>query len=315
MKRIKDVLRGTAKNFRADSTKGFMKRKHYVFLLLAIVAAPIIVNLILYCNNPISTWLPTIGLPNEWIGFWGNVVGNILGGIIVLIVLHYTLKDNAILRNAQIKTIRYTQQQNWLDNLRKQIIANYNMIDMQSLSIALNKLQQGEYEEAQKSLLYLNRNIEFQANQSSLYLLHDDLAQEEQNYIDCVKQIIIKYGCLINDSIFLSTIFSNTNHGISDTFESSNENIISFAKEFYNTFIVSSRLLDDETKDFYSRNSVLTKVMKLDPTDINFQSHLNEITKELLISFCLFQANKYELIKCSENVLRYEKRRIDKILE
>ena len=159
-----------------------MKIKHYILILLAIVATPIIVNFILYSNNPISNWLPTVGLPSEWIGFWGNVAGNILGGLIVLIVLHYTLKENTVLRETQIKTIKYTQQQTWLDNLRQQLIGNYNMLDMQSLSIALYKLQNREYEEAQMSLLSLNRNIEFQTNSSSLYFLHDELSQEEQEY-------------------------------------------------------------------------------------------------------------------------------------
>lgn len=159
-----------------------MKTKHYIIILFAIIAAPIIVNLILYSNNPIAHWLPTVGLPSEWIGFWGNVAGNILGGIIVLIVLHYTLKENAVLREYQIKTIKYTQQQTWLDNLRQQVIGNYNMLDMQNLSIALYKLQQGKYEEAQMSLLTLNRNIEFQTNSSSLYFLRNELSQEEQEY-------------------------------------------------------------------------------------------------------------------------------------
>lgn len=183
-----------------------MKEQHYFYILLAVIASPIIVNLILYSRNPISEWLPTVGSLTEWIGFWGNVAGNILSGIIVLIVLHYTLKENAVLREAQIKTIKYTQQQTWLDNLRQQVIGNYNMLDMQSLSIALYKLQQSEYEEAQMSLLTLNRNIEFQANSSSLYFLRNELSQEEQEYNDCLKRMMIEFGCLINDSIFFTSI-------------------------------------------------------------------------------------------------------------
>lgn len=292
-----------------------MKIRHYSLILLALVVVPIIVNLILYSNNPISEWLPTVGTPNEWIGFWGNVAGNILGGIIVLIVLHYTLKENAVLRDTQIKTIQYTQQQTWLDNLRQQVIGNYNMLDMQSLSTALYKLQKGEYEEAQTALMSLNRNIEFQANSSSLYFLRDKLSREEQAYNDCLKQIMIEFGCLINDSIFFAPILSDfAKKAEPNVFTMSNQSIISWAKNSYEA-ITSSTIFDADTKDYYSKNSVLPKVMDLDPCDTEFSSKVYEIFSEHYQKFSIVHARKHELITYTENVLRYEEKRINKILE
>lgn len=292
-----------------------MKIKHYILILLAIVATPIIVNFILYSNNPISNWLPTVGLPSEWIGFWGNVAGNILGGLIVLIVLHYTLKENAVLRETQIKTIKYTQQRTWLDNLRQQVIGNYNMLDMQSLSIALYKLQNREYEEAQMSLLSLNRNIEFQTNSSSLYFLHDELSQEEQEYNSCLKRILVEFGCLINDSIFFASIFPDlTRESEPHVYSMSYQTIVSFAKNSYDA-IVSSAMFDTDTQNYYSENSILPKIMKLDFRDTEFLSKFNELFLEHYQKFSIVHARKYELIRCTENVLRYEEHRINQILE
>ena len=292
-----------------------MKTKHYIIILFAIIAAPVIVNLILYSNNPISDWLPTVGQPNEWIGFWGNVAGNILGGIIVLIVLHYTLKENAVIREYQIKTIKYTQQQIWLDNLRQQVIGTINMLDMQKLSIALYKLQQGKYEEAQISLLTLNRNIEFQTNSSSLYFLRNELSQEEQEYNSCLKRILIEFGCLINDSIFFTSILPDlTKKPEPNVFGMPNDTVILYAKNSYDA-ITSSTLFDTETQDYYSKNSILSKVMTLNPRDTEFLSKFYELLVEHYQKFGIIHARKYELIACTEKVLRYEERRINQILE
>ena len=292
-----------------------MKIKHYILILFAIVITPIIVNFILYSNNPISNWLPTVGLPSEWIGFWGNVAGNILGGLIVLIVLHYTLKENTVLRETQIKTIKYTQQRTWLDNLRQQVIGNYNMLDMQRLSIALYKLQNREYEEAQMSLLSLNRNIEFQTNSSSLYFLHDELSQEEQEYNYCLKRILVEFGCLINDSIFFTSIFPDlTRESEPHVYSMSYQTIVSFAKNSYDA-IVSSAMFDTDTQNYYSENSILPKIMKLDFRDTEFLSKFNELFLEHYQKFSIVHARKYELIRCTENVLRYEEHRINQILE
>lgn len=292
-----------------------MKTKHYIIIFFAIIAAPVIVNLILYSNNPISDWLPTVGLPSEWIGFWGNVVGNILGGIIVLIVLHYTLNENAVLREYQIKTIKYTQQRTWFDNLRQQVIGNYNMLDMQNLSIALYKLQQGKYEEAQISLLTLNRNIEFQTNSSSLYFLRNELSQEEQEYTSCLKRILIEFGCLINDSIFFTSILPDlTKKPEPNVSGIPNDTIILYAKSLYDA-ITSSAILDTETQDYYSQNSILSKIMTINPRDTEFLSKLYKLLGEHYQKFGIIHARKYELIACTENVLRYEERRINQILE
>lgn len=290
-----------------------MKLKHYIFILLAIIASPIVVDVILYTNNPISNLLPTVGDPNEWIGFWGNVVGNILGGIIVLIVLHYTLKENAASRETQVKTIKYTQQQSWLDNLRQQVIGNYNMLDMQGLSTALYKLQQGKYEEAQMSLLSLNRNIEFQANSSSLYFLQNNLSSEEREYNNCLKGIMVEFGCLVNDSIFFTSILPYMEQKPNMPIMT-NEAVIALAKDSYQ-LIISSTMFDVDTQKYYSENSILTKVMQLAPSDMEFRSKFNDLFLEHYQRFGIVHARKHDLIRCTENVLRYEDRRIQQILE
>ena len=290
-----------------------MKKRNYLIILPVIIVLPIIVNCILHINNPISEWLPTVGIPNEWIGLWGSYIGAIISGLIALYVLYHTITENAKIRETQVKTIKYTQQQTWLDNLRQQVIGDYNMLDMQGLSIALYKLQQGEYGMAQISLLSLNRNIEFQANSSSLYFLGNELSQEEQEYNDCLKRIMIEFGCLVNDSIFFTSVLPRLS-AKPNMPVMTNEDIIAFAKYTYNT-VVESTTLDTDAQNYYSENSVLHKIIDLDPKDADFSSKFYNLLLKHYNKLGIVHARKRELITCTENVLRYEERRINKILE
>lgn len=101
-----------------------MESKYYKYIFAIILVAPIAVNIILFCTNPIPWLIPIVGESRAWIGFWGSYAGAIIGGLITLFVLHYTIKESSKVRNIQVKTIKYTQQQTWLENLRKQLIEN-----------------------------------------------------------------------------------------------------------------------------------------------------------------------------------------------
>lgn len=102
-----------------------MESKYYKYIFAIILVAPIVVNIILYCTNPIPWLIPSVGESSDWIGFWGSYAGAIIEGLITLLVLHYTIKENSKVRNIRVKTItKYIQQQKWLENLRKQLIEN-----------------------------------------------------------------------------------------------------------------------------------------------------------------------------------------------
>ena len=152
-----------------------MNPKYYKYIA-AIVIVPILINIVLCCSNPLPWNIPIAGTSGDWVGFWGNYAGAIIGGLIALYVLYHTITENAKIRESQVKTIKYTQQQTWLENLRKQLIDNYKMFDMQSFSIATNAIHTGTYNEAISILISLNRNIEFQSHSSSLYFIVENPA-------------------------------------------------------------------------------------------------------------------------------------------
>lgn len=285
-----------------------MKPKYYKFIAV-IVIVPIFINIILCCGNPLPWNIPIAGTSGDWVGFWGNYAGAIIGGLIALYVLYHTITENAKIRESQIKTIKYTQQQTWLENLRKQLIDNYNMFDMQSFSVAVNAIHTGAYNEAISILMSLNRNIEFQAHSSSLYFIVENPAPKEAEYIDCVIRIMTEYGTLINDLIFICPIIASRASGN----PMSQKAIMETAEQAYEVLLDSMRFTPN-FYNYYKTHSALSKIVLLEDNE-QFEQNFNDIINNTLISSIQIHNRKYELIACTENVLRYEERRINQILE
>lgn len=284
----------------------------YNKFIVAIIVFPILINIILCCDygNLLSWNIPIAGEIGDWVGFWGNYAGAIISGLIALYVLYYTIKENAMIRESQIKTIKYTQQQTWLENLRKQLIDNYKMFDMQSLSIAIYyAMYKGAYNDAVSILMSLNRNVEFQSHSSSLYFIVENPAPEEIEYNDCVMRIMTEYGTLIDDLIFICPIMASQ---ASDN-PMSQKAIIEIAKQCYETFLKATRFTSD-FHNYYKTKSALSQIVLLEDNE-QFEQKFNDIVNNLWISSIQIHSRKYELMECTENVLRYEEHRINQILE
>lgn len=286
-----------------------MKTKHYICFLLVIVFFPILVNVIICCSNPLPWNVPIAGKSEDWVGFWGSYAGALISGLIALYVLYHTIKENAKIRDSQVKTIRYTQQQAWLENLRKQLIGNYKMFDIQSFSIAVDAIQKNRHSEAVSILMSLNRNIEFQSHSSSLYFIAENPTSEEIEYNDCITDIMMEYGTLINDFLYLCPIIKCQ---ASDNPMSQKE-IIETVEQAYGILLEAIRF-SPTMSNYCKKHSALSKIVLL-KDDEQFEQKFNDIINNLLFSSIRIHSRKYELIACTENVLRYEEQRINKILE
>lgn len=73
-----------------------MRLRTYIFLLILSVAGPIIVNIIVRNSIPINlpSWMKVYGLPSEWLSFFSNYSGGIIGGITAYIVARMQILDN-----------------------------------------------------------------------------------------------------------------------------------------------------------------------------------------------------------------------------
>lgn len=284
--------------------------KYCRYIIVVIVAIPIIINVVMYFNNPIERFVPVMGSFNDWIGFFGSYVGAIIGGMITLFVLNYTIRENIVIRATQVKTIKYTQQHTRLENLRRQLIDNYQMFDTQSINAAIFELQKESYDKALSILLSSNRNIEFQTHSSSLYFISETPTPEEVEYHKTVNRILVEYGTLINDLMFYCSVLQLRHSSTPIT----NQDIIDIAKRTYDYTITFSKYAP-RFCDYYKENSILANVIRIKTDDANFEKLFMKAMQNLQTIGLQLHVRKYELMNKTENVLRAEERRINQILE
>ena len=283
------------------------KPKHYLLLSL-IFLAPVLVNYIVLTELCFDYNIA--GGPKDWISFYGSFAGSVISGLITLFVLTSTLKSNKdqndSQRDIQIKTIKYTQQQAWLENLRKQLINNYMICDMQSFSIAITSIKAGLYAEANTLLLSLIRNIEFQGNASSFYFLHDNPSVEENAYNECLNDILIPYGCLINDIIFIIELMKIKDRITPDE-------IIEYSKKELAFMSLNTKLRKQLSEYYINGHSIMSKIASLDNKK-EFYPNIDRLIDETLNLSTKIHQKKHDLITCTEKLLRHENEKINRII-
>lgn len=107
--------------------KGFIKKFWWVVLLAAL--SPLFVNWLLSTSTGIKVY------ENGWLGFWGSL----LGALFPFIVLYKTLidnhKENEKERKTQVGTIKYQVSKESLNELKKNIIAYYNSMNISEMEM------------------------------------------------------------------------------------------------------------------------------------------------------------------------------------
>ena len=89
-----------------------MGKKILKLIMIVIVSISIISAIIILLIN----WKSIEG---EWIGFWGSIIGSILGGVVTLVALRKTIKSETIARNEdrRLQVIPYLQYNIIQDNI------------------------------------------------------------------------------------------------------------------------------------------------------------------------------------------------------
>ena len=289
------------------------KSKHYLSFLL-IFLAPVLVNYIVLTDRCFD--YDIAGGPKDWISFYGSFAGSVISGLITLFVLTSTLKSNKVQndsqRDIQIKTVKYTQQQTSLENLRKQLINNYMMCDMHSLSIVYSTINKGFFADAKTLLVDLSKNIEFQTNTSDIYFLCSEQSKEEQKYNAHLKKIIISYGCFISDAIASVEILSLIDF---KNIEATDINqIIDYSKKQYAFMLLNAKSDKQFTQYYLDGNSVISKILSLEPND-NFVQNLLALIDQSYKSIIEIHTKKHKLISVTKKLLISEEKKISDSIE
>lgn len=172
-------------------------KKYDWFVIIAIAISPVLLN---YVILGFSIGAMVFGSTDGWLGFYGNIIGSLIALYLLFRTRIWNIEDNAEVRKKQYDFMQYQYKKECLDNLRKRLDENYQILDYQSATLATFYVQVNEYDKALSLLLQLNRNIEMQGYKFDLYSPNSEQSEERRNYVETYNKALIEYGNYINVS-------------------------------------------------------------------------------------------------------------------
>mgnify|MGYP003294919679 CR=1 FL=1 len=174
------------------------------FILVILLISPILIN---YIVLGVSVGATINGSIDGWLGYYGTLIGSIITMFVLYRTRAWNKDDNEDTRKTQNNILKYQVKQVWLEGLRKQLDANYRVLNFQETMIAANNIANGDCLKAMGYLMNLNKDIEMQGYSFDLYLSGDNLNENEIEYISCYQHVLKQYGEYVNDLILIPKHF------------------------------------------------------------------------------------------------------------
>lgn len=267
------------------------------FILVILLISPILIN---YIVLGVSVGATINGSIDGWLGYYGTLIGSIITMFVLYRTRAWNKDDNEDTRKTQNNILKYQVKQVWLEGLRKQLDANYRVLNFQETMIAANNIANGDYLKAMGYLMNLNKNIEMQDYSFDLYLSGDNLNENEIEYISCYQHVLKQYGEYVNDLILICGIKIRISQG--------DNNIVSYINDsiaYYNE-------LQKINLDVFPGNFIKDLEIKL-ISNCTFQE-LENICASRIMDIGFIHSEKSNLQKATNKLLKFEENEIQKIL-
>ena len=267
------------------------------FILVILLISPILIN---YIVLGVSVGATINGSIDGWLGYYGTLIGSIITMFVLYRTRAWNKDDNEDTRKTQNNILKYQVKQVWLEGLRKQLDANYRVLNFQETMIAANNIANGDCLKAMGYLMNLNKDIEMQGYSFDLYLSGDNLNENEIEYISCYQHVLKQYGEYVNDLILICGIKIRISQG--DT------NIVSYINDsiaYYNE-------LQKINPDVFPGNFIKDLEIKLN-SNCTFQE-LENICASRIMDIGFIHSEKSNLQKATNKLLKFEENEIQKIL-
>ena len=272
-------------------------RKLDWFILVILLISPILIN---YIVLGVSVGATINGSIDGWLGYYGTLIGSIITMFVLYRTRAWNKDDNEDTRKTQNNILKYQVKQVWLEGLRKQLDANYRVLNFQETMIAANNITNGDCLKAMGYLMNLNKDIEMQGYSFDLYLSGDNLNENEIEYISCYQHVLKQYGEYVNDLILICGIKIRISQG--------DNNIVSYINDsiaYYNE-------LQKINLDVFPSNFIKDLEIKLD-SNCTFQE-LEKICASRIMDIGFIHSEKSNLQKATNKLLKFEENEIQKIL-
>lgn len=267
------------------------------FILVILLISPILIN---YIVLGVSVGATINGSIDGWLGYYGTLIGSIITMFVLYRTRAWNKDDNEDTRKTQNNILKYQVKQVWLEGLRKQLDANYRVLNFQETMIAANNIANGDCHKAMGYLMNLNKDIEMQGYSFDLYLSGDNLNENEIEYISCYQHVLKQYGEYVNDLILICGIKIRISQG--------DNNIVSYINDsiaYYNE-------LQKINLDIFPGNFIKDLDIKLN-SNCTFQE-LENICASRIMDIGFIHSEKSNLQKATNKLLKFEENEIQKIL-
>lgn len=267
------------------------------FILVILLISPILIN---YIVLGVSVGATINGSIDGWLGYYGTLIGSIITMFVLYRTRAWNKDDNEDTRKTQNNILKYQVKQVWLEGLRKQLDANYRVLNFQETMIAANNIANGDCLKAMGYLMNLNKDIEMQDYSFDLYLSGDNLNENEIEYISCYQHVLKQYGEYVNDLILICGIKIRISQG--------DNNIVSYINDsiaYYNE-------LQKINIDVSPGNFIKDLEIKLN-SNFTFQE-LENICASRIMDIGFIHSEKSNLQKATNKLLKFEENEIQKIL-
>lgn len=267
------------------------------FILVILLISPILIN---YIVLGVSLGATINGSIDGWLGYYGTLIGSIITMFVLYRTRAWNKDDNEDTRKTQNNILKYQVKQVWLEGLRKQLDANYRVLNFQETMIAANNIAKGDCLKAMGYLMNLNKDIEMQGYSFDLYLSGDNLNENEIEYISCYQHVLKQYGEYVNDLILICGIKIRISQG--------DNNIVSYINDsiaYYNE-------LQKINLDVFPSNFIKDLEIKLN-SNCTFQE-LENICASRIMDIGFIHSEKSNLQKATNKLLKFEENEIQKIL-
>lgn len=272
-------------------------RKLDWFILVILLISPILIN---YIVLGVSVGATINGSIDGWLGYYGTLIGSIITMFVLYRTRAWNKDDNEDTRKTQNNILKYQVKQVWLEGLRKQLDANYRVLNFQETMIAANNIANGDCLKAMGYLMNLNKDIEMQGYSFDLYLSGDNLNENEIEYISCYQHVLKQYGEYVNDLILICGIKIRISQGDNNMVSYINDSIA-----YYNE-------LQKINLDVFPSNFIKDLDIKLN-SNCTFQE-LENICASRIMDIGFIHSEKSNLQKATNKLLKFEENEIQKIL-
>lgn len=296
--------------------------------ITVILAIPIVVWILTLIPMP---YFPKGCIVNEthWVGFFGGYAGSCIAIIMTLHVMRSTLRQNQQYhintvnaneelnrkqQQLQINIIRYTQEQCSIEKLRDILDENYKLIDFQKFTVAYNYIMYGNLSYANQLLLTIIRDVEMAGAKTDLYLspLKANQSIEEKEYREYFNNMMIDYGILINDFIFIISLLAKKQNGELQSLGQ----IEQFTRHAYD-MLKNNTTMNEGVREAYNKgDNIFEKILHLlfeqETKDIWLE--MDALISERLNDGNLIHRRKAEFAAKTQALLLYKQTEIENIL-